>query len=142
MKFKFSLEPVLKVRQHQEKIQKQKLAEEISNKNKITLLRNEAQKKLENYLDNKKNQTAANIHLIKRHNAHIVEVNEHINKLGDKEKEANGKVKNERGKLAEAFKKLSILEKVKETEQGLYVKAEASVDLKFMDEISTQSFNR
>ena len=39
MKFKFSLEPVLKVRQHQEKVQQQKLAEELTNKNKISDLR-------------------------------------------------------------------------------------------------------
>ena len=86
MKFKFSLEPVLKVRQHQEKIQKQKLAEEVSNKNKITLLRNEVQGKLETYLEDQNNDPVANIHLIKRHNAHLLQVNDHINKLQDQEK--------------------------------------------------------
>lgn len=142
MKFKFSLEPVLKVRQHQEKIQKQKLAEEVSNKNKITLLRNEVQGKLETYLEDQNNDPVANIHLIKRHNAHLLQVNDHINKLQDQEKEADGKVSEERGKLAEAFKKLSILEKVKETEHGAFISDVAKADQKFMDEISSQSFSR
>ena len=142
MKFKFSLEPVLKVRQHQEKIQKQKLAEEVSNKNKITLLRNEVQGKLETYLEDQNNDPVANIHLIKRHNAHLLQVNDHINKLQDQEKEADGKVSEERGKLAEAFKKLSILEKVKEAEHGAFISDVAKADQKFMDEISSQSFSR
>ena len=143
MKFKFSLEPVLKVRQHQEKIQKQKLAEEVSNKNKITLLRNEVQGKLEDYLEEQnKGERVANIHLIKRHNAHLLQVNDHINKLQEQEAEADGKVSEERGKLAEAFKKLSILEKVKESEHGAFIKDVAKADQKFMDEISSQSFSR
>ena len=142
MKFKFSLEPVLKVRQHQEKIQKQKLAEEVSNKNKITLLRNEVQDKLEDYLDEKTTERVSNIHLIKRHNAHLLQVNDHIQQLSSQEKVADGKVMEERGKLTEAFKKLSILEKVKENEHGVFIKDVAKADQNFMDEISSQSFSR
>lgn len=142
MKFKFSLEPVLKVRQHQEKVQQQKLAEEMTNKNKITSLRAEVKGKLENYLDNQQEDKVANIHTIKRHNAHLMHVNDHINRLKKEENKASEKVKEERGKLAEAFKKLSILEKVKENEQGVFVKELAKSDQKFMDEISSQSFSR
>lgn len=84
----------------------------------------------------------ANIHTIKRHNAHLVHVNDHINRLKQEENKASEKVQEERGKLAEAFKKLSILEKVKENEQGVFVKELAKSDQKFMDEISSQSFSR
>lgn len=142
MKFKFSLEPVLKVRQHQEKVQKQKLAEEVTNKNKISNLRSEVQGKLESYLDNKEQDKVANIHTIKTHNAHLIHVNDHINKLQQQENSASEKVKEERTKLAEAFKKLSILEKVKENEQGAFVKNADKNDQKFMDEISSQSHSR
>jgi len=142
MKFKFSLEPVLKVRQHQEKVQKQKLAEEVTNKNKISNLRSEVQGKLESYLDNKEQDKVASIHTIKTHNAHLIHVNDHINKLQQQENSASEKVKEERTKLAEAFKKLSILEKVKENEQGAFVKNADKNDQKFMDEISSQSHSR
>jgi len=142
MKFKFSLEPVLKVRQHQEKVQKQKLAEEVTNKNKISNLRSEVQGKLESYLDNKEQDKVANIHTIKTHNAHLIHVNDHINRLQQQENSASEKVKEERTKLAEAFKKLSILEKVKENEQGAFVKNADKNDQKFMDEISSQSHSR
>lgn len=142
MKFKFSLEPVLKVRQHQEKIQKQKLAEEVANQNSIRELRNEVQGKLKDYLEEKKNESAVNIHLIKRHNAHLMVINDHINRLNAQEKEAEKKVDQERSKLAEAFKNLSILEKMKENELGEFVKNEAKADQKFMDELSSQSFSR
>lgn len=142
MKFKFSLEPVLKVRQHQEKVQKQKLAEELVNKNKISDLRNDVKEKLESYLYNKNDVHPANIHSIKTHNAHIVNVNEHIQKLKEQEKKADQKVNNERSKLAEAFKKLSILEKIKEKEHSTFLKDAARSDQKFMDEISSQSFSK
>jgi flagellar export protein FliJ len=142
MKFKFSLEPVLKVRQHQEKVQQQKLAEELTNKNKISDLRNSVQGKLESYLETKDQDKAANIHAIKTQNAHLIQVNEHIHKLQQQEEQANKKVSNERSKLAEAFKKLSIIEKVKENEHGTFVRDLEKTDQKFMDEISSQSLNR
>ena len=142
MKFKFSLEPVLKVRQHQEKVQQQKLAEELTNKNKISDLRNTVQGKLEEYLGAKDQEKVANIHFIKTHNAHLIQVNDHINKLQQQEEQADKKIKEERSKLTEAFKKLSILEKVKENEHGTFVKDEAKTDQKFMDEISSQSHSR
>jgi len=142
MKFKFSLEPVLKVRQHQEKVQQQKLAEELTHKNKISDLRNEVQGKLESYLVNKEQHKVANIHTIKTHNAHLIHVNDHINKLQEQEDKADVKVEEERSKLAEAFKKLSILEKVKENEHGTFEKNVAKTDQNFMDEISSQSFSR
>lgn len=142
MKFKFSLEPVLKVRKHQEKVQKQKLAEELTNKNKISDLRNSVKGKLESYLDSKDQNEAANIHSIKTHNAHLIQVNDHINKLQQQEEQADEKVKEERSKLAEAFKKLSIIEKVKENEQGSFAKNVAKTDQNFMDEISSQSYSR
>jgi len=142
MKFKFSLEPLLKVRQHQEKVQKQKLAEELVNKNKISDLRNDVKEKLESYLYNKNEVEVANIHTIKTHNAHIVNVNQHIQKLNEQEKKVDQKVNHERSKLAEAFKKLSIIEKIKEKEHGTFLNDVAKSDQKFMDEISSQSFSR
>lgn len=142
MKFKFSLEPVLKVRQHQEKVQQQKLAEELTNKNKISDLRNSVQGKLESYLETKDQDKVANIHAIKTQNAHLIQVNEHIHKLQQQEEQADKKVSTERSKLAEAFKKLSIIEKVKENEHGTFVKDLEKTDQKFMDEISSQSLNR
>ena len=142
MKFKFSLEPLLKVRQHQEKVQKQKLAEELVNKNKISDLRNDVKEKLESYLYNKNEVEVANIHTIKTHNAHIVNVNQHIQKLNEQEKKVDQKVNHERSKLAEAFKKLSIIEKIKEKEHGTFLNDAAKSDQKFMDEVSSQSFSR
>ncbi|MCG8372966.1 MAG: flagellar export protein FliJ [Balneolales bacterium] len=142
MKFKFSLEPVLKVRQHQEKVQKQKLAEEVSKKNKITNLRNEVKGKLESYLNANEEKETGTVNDIKRHNTHLVNVHAHITKLEVQENKADQKVKKERDELAEAFKKLSILEKVKESEYSVFMKDSSRKDQKFMDEISSQSYTR
>ncbi len=142
MKFKFSLEPVLKVRKHQEKVQQQKLAEEITNKNKISDLRNQVQNKLESYLTGKEKGKAADIHTIRTYNAHLMSANNELTKLQKKEKNADVKVEKERSKLAEAFKKLNMLEKVKEKEQELFNKNLAKLNQKFMDEVSSQSHGK
>ena len=84
----------------------------------------------------------SNIHAIKTQNAHLIQVNEHIHKLQQQEEQADKKVSTERSKLAEAFKKLSIIEKVKENEHGTFVRDMEKADQKFMDEISFQSLNR
>jgi flagellar export protein FliJ len=69
-------------------------------------------------------------------------VNQHIQKLNEQEKKVDQKVNHERSKLAEAFKKLSIIEKIKEKEHGTFLNDAAKSDQKFMDEISSQSFSR
>ncbi|HBX66154.1 MAG TPA: hypothetical protein DEG32_08340, partial [Balneolaceae bacterium] len=76
MKFKFSLAPVLKVREHQEKIQKQKLAEQVSKKQKISDLQNEVQGKLKQFLNDSEEQTAASIHLIRQRSMHLEQVHQ------------------------------------------------------------------
>lgn len=142
MKFKFSLDPVLKVRKHQEKIQKQKLAEQVAQKQKISDLRSEVQGKLENYLAEREDNPAANIHLIRRHSSHMEAVHQRMEKLSQEIDQADVKVSKEREKLAKAHKNLHILEKVKEFEKGLFSEKMAREEQKFMDEIATQSFSR
>jgi len=120
MKFKFSLAPVLKVREHQEKIQKQKLAEQVSKKQKISDLQNEVQGKLKQFLNDSEEQTAASIHLIRQRSMHLEQVHQKMEKLNKELVQADITVSEEREKLASAHKKLHILEKVKEFEKGLF----------------------
>ena len=52
------------------------------------------------------------------------------------------KVSEERLKLADAHKKLHILDKLKEGEHANYMTNSAREEQKFMDEISSQSYSR
>ncbi|MTI86486.1 MAG: flagellar export protein FliJ [Balneolaceae bacterium] len=142
MKFKFSLDPVLKVRKHQEKIQKQKLAKQVAKKQKISELRNEVQGKLESYLNKSENEEAESIHMIRRHSAHMQQVHQRMEKLNKDMDKVDVEVVKEREKLATAHKKLHILEKVKEFEKDSFSSSVAKKEQKFMDEIATQSFSR
>jgi flagellar protein FliJ len=142
MKFKFSLAPVLRVRQHEEKLQKQKLAREVKKQQEILRLREEVQQKLNDYLENAGTQEASSVHTIQRHGNHMMQYHHAMSRLGEDLKKAEGAVNREREKLADAHKSCHILEKAKETEKSLFSEKLERIERKFMDEIATQSFSR
>lgn len=142
MSFKFSLAPVLKVRKHQEKLQKQKLAKELMKKKKIDDIKEEVHSKLNSYLEKNNTQDAENIHKIKRHGRHVIQAHEIIKKLGNESEDVEKSVSNVRKKLASAHKNRHMMEKLKETEKEVFTKKTERDEQKNMDEIATQSFSR
>lgn len=142
MKFKFSLDPVLKVRDHKKKLQKQKLAEEMANKQEILELREQVQQKLKGYLENAEQAEIQNIQMVRQRGSHIQQVHQKMKKLSEKLSEADKNVSKARTDLAEAHKNLHIIEKVKEFEKSIFNDNVAKQEQKFMDEIATQSFSR
>jgi flagellar export protein FliJ len=142
MKFKFSLQSVLKVREHQEKLQKQKLAEEVSKKKKIDDHRMNILKGLEGYLQDRNDSEPAKILSVQRHGRHLEEIHKTVEKLNQDIKEVEHEVKKEREKLAEAHKKLHVIKKVEEYEYELFTKEMSKYEQKEMDETATQIYNR
>jgi flagellar export protein FliJ len=142
MAFKFSLESVLKVRKHEEKIQKQKLAKELMKKKKIDDVKEDVQIKLKNLLDNDGLNEAQNIQKIQRHGRHLLQTHELIQKLHSESMEAEKEVGKVRKNLASAHKSRHILEKLKEVEQSGFSRKLQRDEQKTMDEIATQSFSR
>jgi flagellar FliJ protein len=142
MAFKFSLESVLKVRKHEEKIQKQKLATKLMKKKKIDDVKNEVQTKLKSYLNDDNIEEAQNIQKIQRHGRHILQAHELIKKLNSESTEAEKLVSKVRENLTSAHKNRHILEKLKEVEQNGFTRKLQRDEQKTMDEIATQSFSR
>ncbi|WP_340103515.1 flagellar export protein FliJ [Rhodohalobacter sp. 8-1] len=142
MAFKFSLESVLKVRKHEEKIQKQKLAEELMKKKEIDDVKDDVHSKLKSYLNNDNIGEAQNIQKIQRHGRHILQAHELIQKLNSEAAEAEKLVTRVRENLAAAHKNRHILEKLKESEQSGFSRKLQRDEQKTMDEIATQSFSR
>lgn len=142
MAFKFSLESVLKVREHEEKIQKQKLAEEMMKKKKIDQVKEDVQSRLRSYLNSSQSGEAQHIQTIKRHGRHILQTHELIQKLNSEADEADKSVTEVREKLASAHKNRHILEKLKESEQKMFARRLQQSEQKTMDEVATQSFSR
>ncbi|MCC5914338.1 MAG: hypothetical protein JJU46_08195 [Balneolaceae bacterium] len=143
MKFKFSLAPVLKVRKHQEKLQKQKLAEELKKKQEINYLKSEVQEKLNSYLEHKNNSgKAENVQSVQRHGRHVLQVHELMRKINTDLKEAENSVTRQRKKLEMAHKNRHILEKVREMEKSVHYDKVMKLEQKNLDEIATQSYSR
>lgn len=143
MKFKFSLAPVLKVREHQEKLQKQKLAEELKKKQEINYLKSEVQEKLNSYLEHKNNSgKAENVQSVQRHGRHVLQVHELMRQINTELKEAENSVTRQRKKLENAHKNRHILEKVREMEKNVHYGKVMKIEQKNLDEIATQSYSR
>jgi flagellar FliJ protein len=142
MTFKFSLDPVLKVRDHQKKVQKQKLAKEVANKQEIQNLQEQVQQKLKGFLEKTEQSEMQNIHTLRQRASHMQQVHQKMKQLSEQLSKADKNVDNARSKLAEAHKNLHIMEKMKEFERSEFDDEVARVDQKFMDEIATQSYSQ
>jgi|SRR6056297_2915751 len=142
MKFKFSLEPVLKVRKHQEKMQKLRLAEEVMKKEEIEQVKQDVNNKLQEFLEAGQTDQAADIHNVRLYSTHILEAHQAMKQLNVKVDEVEKRIGVEREKLAQAHKNKHILVKLKEVEERIFKKELNRYEQKTMDEIATQSFGR
>lgn len=142
MKFNFSLNSVLKVREHQETFQKQQLAKELQNKKRIEKLRTEVNQKLDHYLKANEYEQVASIHVMKRFGSHIVEANQQIHQLNQREQSAEKKVQNEQIKLEKAHKEKHIMEKAREFEYSIFSEKVSRSEQNSMDEIAVQLYSR
>lgn len=142
MTFKFSLDPVLKVRDHQKKVQKQKLAKEVANKQEILNLQEQVQQKLKGFLDKAEQSEMQNIHTLRQRASHMQQVHQKMKQLSEQLSKADENVDSARSKLAEAHKNLHIMEKMKEFERSEFDDEVARVEQKFMDEIAAQSYSQ
>lgn len=142
MTFKFSLDPVLKVRDHQKKMQKQKLAEEVANKQEILNLQKQVQTKLKGFLKESDQKEVQNVHTLRQRASHMQQVHQKMKELSEELSKADENVTNARTQLAEAHKNLHIMEKMKEFERSEFDDEVAKGEQKFMDEIATQSYSQ
>jgi len=142
MKFNFSLDPVLKVRKHEEKIQKQKLAKEVQKKNQINRLQSEVKDKLNGYLKESNTNSAASIHDIKLHSLYLQEVHTTMRNLKKEESDVQKAIEEERQNLEKVHKKRHILDKMKDFEFNTFNENVERVEQKTLDEIAIQSFSR
>ena len=145
-KFKYDLETVLRVRQIREKKEQEKFAE----KRRIYLEEKEKEKKLKDQKKREEEELRASIRegiikdfqKIMSAHAHIDIVKEEIEKQEKKVMEASRKLEDQRGKLVKAVKDKKIMEKDKEKTIEKYKKLMLDLELKFLDEIATQRFQR
>lgn len=142
MKFEFSLEPVLNVRKHEEKIHKQKLADKLSKKKSLDELKSQLKEKLESHLAEADRREFENLHDLRRHQQHLNDLHQQVEKLNSSINVIKKAVDKQRDKLAEVHKKRHIMEKVKEEEREAFLEQMSRQQRKIMDEVATQTFSK
>lgn len=142
MKFDFSLEPVLEVRKHEEKIQKQRLAEKLSRKRDIAARKEKLQLKLKAHIERAESSEFNRLHDLRRHRSYISELHREVEKLEDSLRVVEKAVSQQRDKLAAVHKERHIMEKVKEEEHQVFLEKISREEQKMMDEIATQSYSQ
>ena len=142
MKFRFSLEPVLRVREHKEKIQQQKLAEKQRIKKVLSEKKSKVAEELDQFLGEKDKASAFDIRKLRNAYAHLEHSHQMIGKLERDMDKADEAVTRERDKLVKAHRDTHILEKVKEREHCTFRDEVDRVERKQMDEIAAQFYNR
>lgn len=142
MKFTFSLEPVLKVRKHEEKIQKQKLAKKLSKKKNLKSCKEQLQQKLENHLNGSDSDGFKSVHNLRRYRSYIQEMHQKMERLNGSIKLAEKAVSQARDKLATIHKKRNIIEKMKEEEHEVFLERVSKEERKVMDEVATQTYSQ
>lgn len=141
MKFEFSLEPVLKVRKHEEKVHKQKLAEKLNKKKNLDELKEDLQQKLQSYFDEGDEDGFANLHDLQRHQQYIKDLQQKVKKVNESLDSIKNAIEEQRDKLAEVHKSRHIMEKVKEEEHEIFLEKVSRQEQKNMDEVATQSYS-
>ncbi len=142
MKFEFSLESVLKVREHEEKVQKQKLAEKLNKKKHLNALKEKLKRKLESHMNENGNSTYENLHDLQRKQQYINDLHNKVKKVNSSLESVKKAVDQQRDKLADVHKKRHIMEKVKEGEREIFLEEMSKQQRKVMDEVATQTFSR
>ncbi len=142
MTFRFSLEPVLRVREHKEKLQRQKLAEEMKRKKKIAEQKETVEAELKHFLAQKDLHKAHDIRKLKNSYVHLEHAHNAMGKLDRDMKKVDKAIFRERDKLVVAHRETHIMEKAKDREFSTYKIELERTEQKAMDEIATQFFNR
>lgn len=142
MKFEFSLESVLKVRKHEEKVHEQKLAKKLTEKKNLKELKQQLKQKLQKYLAKGDEEKFSNLHDLCRHQQHINDLHQKVEELNSGLEVVEKAVDKERDKLAEVHKKRHIMEKVKDEEKELFLERMSKHQQKIMDEVATQTYSQ
>lgn len=135
-KFKFRLETVLKVRKHQEFLQKQAFARTIQKKAALEQHQSEIKNELGDYVSSPVSTVnKQHFEYIQTKQNQLFNLSNHITKV-DKD------VERERNKLMEARRKTLALENLQTKQKLEFMKELDKAEQLVMNEIATQRFNR
>lgn len=143
-KFSFKLEPVLKIRIHEEELQKQAFARQMQQLVTLKERHDEVRDELERYSDEHEREhiSLRSPAEYQRHYAFIQSKQQELARLDDEIEQSKERTEQERKKLIVANQKTRVLENLKEKKRLEYLKEVDREEQKVMNEIATQRFHR
>lgn len=142
-RFLFELEPVLKIRTHEEELQKQAFARQMQQMIKLREQHDEIKAELDIYSAEHERHGALRSPLeYQRHFSFIQLRQQELAQLGREIDLAKEQTEKERKKLITANQKTRVLENLKEKKRIEYMKIADMEEQKVMNEIATQRFHR
>lgn len=145
-KFKFELEPVLRVRRHQEEQQRQAFARVQKKKINLQEQLQRTYNRIEEYnqLINTKatgTDSAMGVARYQQQYSYLEEEHNRIWRLKQQIKEVQKELDKERKKLIEANKKVKILENLESKKRMLFLEEVDRLEQKQLNEVATQRYN-
>ncbi len=142
MKFRFSLEPVLKLRKHEEKTEQFKLGKALGKKVELQRARQNLVQQLKKMAVFLESQTTGHIMVWRRYYSFLEQQQKMISIYDKKIEEAEKQVQIQRARLTEVNKKTQTLEKLETKEKMQLIRHLEQLDQKANNEIAAQRFNR
>ncbi|MEO1022658.1 MAG: flagellar export protein FliJ [Bacteroidota bacterium] len=142
MKFKFSLNSVLKVRSHKKKAEKNEMAKRVAEKQEIERQQDHLKEELNTYVQSIADEEHSTVRMMKVRSAHVQTKQQQINALDNEKKQAEDRVEEQRKKLSKAHQDLHVIEKAYDIEHKAFKDQSSKEEQKFLDEIATQSYKR
>lgn len=144
MKFKFRMESILKLRKHQEQLEKQQLAEIMSRKKDLRERRKFHEEKIKQSGDimTDDGYRSLDLSVIRAQYAFKQDQHQEMWRLDGKLKEVEAKAEFQRKKLVDANQRMRMLEKMKDREKLRFMKKLQHLEQKELNEIATQHYNR
>lgn len=143
-KFKYKLEPVLKVREIREKKEQEKFAEKkrayLAEKEKEEAISREKKGKEEELRGVFRHGPISDFAKVLRRKAHLEVLKDDLDEQVERVIEASKLLEEQRARLIASMKDKKIMEKHRERKLDEYKKIMQELELKFMDEIATERF--
>lgn len=145
-KFKYDLETVLKVRGIKETKEQEKFADKqreyIKEKTREEQIEEERQQRRNELKGIMSKGPISDFAKILRRKAHMGKLKEDLDQQVEKVIEASAKLEEQRSKLIDAMKDRKLIEKHKEHKLDEYKKVMQDLEIKFLDEIATERYNK
>jgi len=143
-KFKYGLQPVLKVRAIKEKKEQEKFAKKqrtfLDEKEKEEVIRDDKFNKEDDLRKVYKKGPISDFGKVLNRKAHLEVLKTDLDKQVDQVIEASKKLEEQRAKLIASMKDKKIMEKHREKKLDEYKKSMLDLETKFLDEIATERF--